>query len=330
VNVSGRAHLLRRRDFIAALGGAAAMLPLAARAQSMPRVAILDFFPSRSSSSTLGPFRQGLRELGYVEGRTIHVEYRSAEQRSDLAAELAADLVRRRFDIIVAFATPAAHAVKQATTTIPVVIAVVDALATGLVASLARPGGNITGVTGASTDTAGKRLELLRELRPGLSRVAFLGATNDPQTRTFLKETQTAADSVRVRLQPVLISGPAEFETAFAAMVAQQAEALIVQPLFLAHRGQLVELATRHRLPVVANQRAFAQAGAIAAYGVDLNSFFGRPALYVDKILKGAKPGDLPVEQPTKFVLVVNLRTAKTLGLTVPPMLLARADEVIE
>jgi putative tryptophan/tyrosine transport system substrate-binding protein len=323
---------MRRREFIA-LAGAAAAWPLAARAQQtgqVPRIAILDFFPSAASSTTLGPFRQGLRDLGYIEGRNIHVEYHSAEQRSDLAAQLAADFVRQRFDIIVTFATPAAHAAKQATTTVPIVIAVADALATGLVSSLARPGGNITGVTSASPDAAGKRLELLREFRPGLTRVAFLGATNDPQTRTFLKETQTAADSIRLHLQPVLISGPEEFEAAFGAMVSQRAEGLIVQPLFVGHRTKLVELANRHRLPLVADQRVFAESGAIATYGVDRNTFFRHPALYVDKILKGAKPSELPVEQPTKFVLVINSKAAKALGIEVPLTMLYRADEVIE
>jgi putative ABC transport system substrate-binding protein len=321
---------MRRRDFIAGIAGAAA-LPLAARAQeTAPRIAVLDFFPSASSATTMEPFRQGLRDLSYVDGRTIIVEYHSAEQRGERAAKLAADLVRRRFDIIVAFATPAAHAAKNATTTIPIVIAVADALATGLVASLARPGGNITGVTSSSPDLAGKRLELLRELRPGLTRVAFLGAANDPNTRTFLRETQAAADSIRVRLQPLLITGPDEFESAFAAMSAERAEGLIVQPLFVGHRSKLVELAARHRLPMLADQRVFAEAGAIVTYGVDRKAFYRHPALYVDKILKGTKPSDLPVEQPTKFELTINLKTAKALGLTIPATVLARADEVIE
>jgi putative tryptophan/tyrosine transport system substrate-binding protein len=210
------------------------------------------------------------------------------------------------------------------------VIAVADATATGLVTSLARPGGNITGVSAASPDAAGKRLELHREFRPGLTRVAFLGATNDPNTRTFLKETQTAADAIRLQLQPVLISGPEEFESAFGTMVSQRAEGVIVQPLFVGHRVKLVELANRHRLPLVSDQRVFAEAGAIATYGVDRSTFYRHPASYVDKILKGAKPTELPVEQPTKFVLVVNLKAAKSLGIEVPLTILYRADEVIE
>ena len=326
---------MRRREFIAAIGVAAAssvFWPLAVRAQTaqVPRIAILDFFPSATSMDSVGPFREGLRELGYIEGRNIHVEYHSAEQRGELAAKLAADFVQRRFDIIVAFATPAAHAVKSATTTIPIVIAVADALATGLVASLARPGGNITGVTSSSADLAGKRLELLRELRPGLARVAFLGAANDPNTRTFVQETKAAADSINVQLQPLLVTGPEEFEAAFTAMIAERTDGLIVQPLFFGHRSKLAELAARHRLPMIADQRRFAEAGALGTYGVDRKTYYRQPAVYVDKILKGAKPADLPVEQPTKFELIINLKVAKVLGLTVPLPLLARADEVIE
>ena len=259
-----------------------------------------------------------MRELGYVDGGNIHVEYHSAEQRSDLAATLAADLVRREVDIIVAVATPAAHAAKNATATIPIVMSVSDPLATGLVASLARPGGNLTGVSSSGPDLAGKRLELLRELRPGLARVAFLGAANDPNTRTFLNETQAAADSIRVRLQPLLVAGPEEFDAAFATMIQERAQGLIVQPLFVGHRAKLAELAARHRLPMMADQRAFAMAGGLAAYGVNRPAMSRRWAFYVDKILKGAKPADLPVELPTKFELVINLKTAKALGLDMP------------
>jgi putative ABC transport system substrate-binding protein len=324
---------MRRRQFITLLGGAAASWPLAARAQDaakIPRIGILDFFSSAASADFLEPFREGLRELGHLEGRNILVEYHSAEQRGERAAAIAADLVKREVDIIVAVATPAAHAAKSATATIPIVISVADPLATGLVASLARPGGNLTGVSSTSPDLAGKRLELLRELRPGLGRVAFLGAANDPNTPTFVNETQAAADSIRVRLQPLLVTGPEEFEAAFAAMIEQGSEGLIVQPLFVGHRGKLAELAARHRLPMIADQTVFARAGGLVAYGVNRRALFRRQAFYVDKILRGAKPPDLPIEQPTKFELVINLKTAKALGLDVPPTLLARADEVIE
>jgi putative ABC transport system substrate-binding protein len=312
---------------------AAAGWPLGARAQDTRKVAhigILDFFPSVTSSDFLQPFNQRLSELGYVEGRSILVEYHSAEQRSERAAAIAADLVRRQIDIIVAIATPAAHAAKSATATIPVVISVADPLATGLVASLARPGGNLTGVSTTSTDLAGKRLEILRELRPGLARVAFLGAANDPNTRTFLNETQAAADSIGVRLQPLLVAGAEEFEAAFAAMIEESSEGLIVQPLFVGQRAKLAELAARHRLPMIADQSAFAVAGGLVAYGVDRRVMFRRVAFYVDRILKGAKPAELPIEQPVKFELTINLKTAKALGLEIPFSLLARAEEVIE
>jgi putative ABC transport system substrate-binding protein len=324
---------MRRRDFITLLSGAAIASPLAARAQQtrkVPRIGILDFFPSAASADFIEPFQQGLRELGYVDGRNIHVEYHSADQRNDLVIMLAADLVRRQVDIIVASATPAAHAAKNATTTIPIVMSVADPLATGLVANLARPSGNVTGITSTGPDLAAKRLELLRDLRPGLARVAFLGAANDPNTRTFLDATQSAAVAIGVRLQPLLVIGPEEFEAAFAAMIRERADGLIVQPLFLGHRAKLVELAVRHRLPMIADQPSFAVAGGIVAYGVDRRVYYRRLAYYVDKILKGAKPADLPVEQPTKFMLVINLKTAKAIGLTVPPTLIARADEVIE
>jgi len=325
---------MRRREFITLLGGAAAVAwPLASRAQQAgrtPLIGILDFFPSAASADSIEHFQQGLRELGYFNGRNIRVEYHSAEQRSDLAATLAADLVRREVEIIVAIATPAAHAAKNATATVPIVMQVSDPLATGLVASLARPGGNLTGVSSSGPDLAGKRLELLRELRPDLARVAFLGAANDPNARTFLNETQGAADSIGVRLQPLLVTGPEEFDAAFAMMIQEHAQGVIVQPLFVGHRAKLAELAARHRMPMVAEQRTFALAGSLAAYGVNRSALSRRWAYFVDKILKGAKPADLPVELPTTFELVINLKTAKALGLEVSPTLLARADEVIE
>jgi putative ABC transport system substrate-binding protein len=322
---------MRRRQFIALVGGAAVAWPVRGGAQEVrkvPRIGILDFFPS--PSDFVEPFHEGLRELGYVDGKNIHIEYQSAEQRSDRAAELAAGYVRREVDIIVAVATPAAHAAKNATETIPIVMMVADPLATGLVASLARPGGNITGVSSSSPDLVGKRLELLREFRPGAARVAFLGAANDPNTRTFVQATEAAATSIGVRLQPLLVTGPDEFDGAFAAMVKERADGLIVQPLFAGHAVKLAALAERHRLPMIADQRAFAVEGALVAYGVNRQVLFRRQAFYVDRILKGAKPADLPVELPTKYYLVVNLKTAKTLGLTIPQSILLRADEAIE
>ena len=249
---------MRRRGFLGVLGGAAAW-PLAARAQTpskIPHVGVLDFFSSAASAEFLSSFHEGLRELGHRDGQNIRVEYHSAEQRSERAAELAADFVRRNVDVIVAVATPAAHAVKQATASIPIVITVADPLATGLVSNLARPGGNITGMSTTATDLAGKRLELLRELRPDTARIAFLGATNDPNTRTFVRETAAAATSLGVQLQPVLVTGPEEFEAAFATMVKERADGLIVQPLFLGHREKLTELALRARIPMIARSAA--------------------------------------------------------------------------
>ena len=323
---------MKRRQFITLIGGAAA-LPFAARAQDprkIPRIGILDFFPSAASADFLEAFRQALLELGHIEDQDILVEYHSAEQHSELAAAIAADLVRSEVDVIVAIATPAAHAAKNATATIPIVMLVADPLATGLITSLARPGGNLTGVSTTSPDLAGKRLEVLRELYPGLDRVAFLGAANDPNTRTFVNETQAAAQTIGVQLQPVLVTGPDEFEAAFASIIKQGSQGLIVQPLFVGHRSKLAELAVTHRLPMIADQAAFARAGGLVAYGINRRTMFRRLAFYVDKILKGAKPADLPIEQPTQFELVINLKTAKTLGIEIPPTVLALADEMIE
>jgi putative tryptophan/tyrosine transport system substrate-binding protein len=322
---------MRRREFIALLGGAATW-PLAARGQGtkVPRIGILDFFPSTVSAEFMEPFQEGLRELGYVDGQNIHVEYHSAEQQHDRATALAAEFVRREIDIIVALATPAAHAVKSATTTIPIVMSVADPVSTGLAASLARPGANLTGVTSTSADLAGKRLELLRELHPSAVRIAFLGAANDPNTVTFVEATQAAAETIGVRVHPLLVTGPQEFETAFAKMVRERTDGLIVQPLFVGHRARLAELALQNRLPLIADQSQFVTSGALATYGINRDILFRRLAYYIDRILKGAKPADLPIEQPTIFHLTINLKTAKALGLDVPSTLLARADEVIE
>ena len=284
-------------------GGCVAARGARAAAAKSPPHRHPGLFPSAQSADVIEPFQQALHELGYVDGGNIQVEYHSAEQRSDLAGALAADLVRRETDIIVALATPAAHAAKNATASIPIVISVSDALATGLVASLARPGGNLTGVSASTTDLAGKLPGLIRELCPDLVRIAFLAATNDPNARTFLDATQAAADSMGLRLQPLLVAGPEEFDAAFATMIKESAQGLIVQPLFVGHRGRLAELAARHHLPMIANRREFAVAGALAAYAVSGAWQIRRLAFYVDKILKGAKPRDLPVEQPTKFDL---------------------------
>ena len=324
---------MRRREFIALLGGATITWPLAAHAQPdrVPRIGVLWWFTSAQAEHVTETFRQALREAGYIEGQNIAVEHHFAEGRSDRAAEIAAELVRRPIDVIVAHATPSAHAAKNATQTIPVVLAPVsDPVATGLVASLARPGGNITGVSDMSPDLAAKRLELLREVLPGMTRVGFLGSMRDPNTRTFLRETQAAAETLGLQLQSVLVAGPEQFESAFDTLTQGRAEALIIQPIFTDHRARIVELATRHRLPTISVYRLFPEAGALMSLGPSIPELYRRAAVYVDKILKGAKPGDLPIEQPTTFALAINLKTAKAFGITIPEPVLVRADEVIE
>jgi putative ABC transport system substrate-binding protein len=328
---------MQRRDFLGVLGGAAAW-PLAARAQqtrTVPRIGILMPGPSVLSAS-LNAFYQGLHELGYTEGQNIAIERRYGEWKLDRLPELAAELVRLKVDVIVAWSTPPARAAKQATSTIPIVAAVMaDPVGDELVASLARPGGNVTGTTFLGPELIAKRLGLLKETVPGLSRVAALWhprAYGEQTMGVVLKETEVAARSLGLQLQLVQAFGPDDFDSAFSAMIRERAGALIVLPspmLFTEHR-RIVDLAVKNRLPAMYQAREFVDAGGLMSYGANLDDLFRRSATYVDKILKGAKPADLPVEQPTKFELVINLKTAKALGLTVPPTLLARADEVIE
>jgi len=295
----------------------------------VPRVGVLRFGSPPPADRFAEPFRQGLRELGYIEGQTIIVEYRWAGT-SDRAAELAAELVRLKVDVIVAFVTPAAYAAKNATRAIPIVVSAADPVGTGLVASLARPGGNITGVSLMLPDLAGKRLELIREALPGVARVAFLAHGAGPAAPLFIRETQVAAQKLGVRIQPVIVEGPEEFEGAFSAMRREQAGALIVQPIFTEHRQRIVALAAKNRLPTISDPREFADAGGLMSYGPNLREIYRRAATYVDKILKGTKPADLPVDQPTRFEMVINMKTAKALGLTFPPSILIRADQVIQ
>lgn len=277
--------------------------------------------------------REGLRELGYVEGQNIVFEHRFVDGKIDRLPEHAAELVRLKVDVIMARSTPVVRAVKNATNTIPIVISVPDAVGSGLVASLARPGGNITGTSSIMPELAGKRLELLREILPKLSRVAFLAHAGDPSHPQFIKELQEAAESVRLQVQPMVVKGPEEFESAFAAMARERAGAVIVQPLFAGVLGvakPIAELATKNRLPTISDGLRFADAGGLIYYGPDQLALWRRIPIYVDKILKGANPGELPVEQPRKFELIINLKTAKQLGLTIPPNVLARADRVIK
>jgi putative tryptophan/tyrosine transport system substrate-binding protein len=334
---------MQRRYFMTLIGGAAAAWPLAVRAQQptgpvgkMPRIGILMPGSSVSSEATLKAFYQGLHELAYFEGRNLAIERREAEWKSDRLQGLAAELVRHEVDIIVAWSTPAARAAKRATNTIPIVAAVMaDPVEDELVTSLAQPGGNLTGTTFLGPELIAKRLQLLREVVPGLSRVAALWHPTAYGERTMagvLREIEGAARTLGMQLQLAPASGPDDFAGTFSAMTKERAEAFIVLPspmLFGEHR-RIVDLAAENRLPGMYQAREFVDAGGLMSYGVDLPDLFRRSAKYVDKILKGAKPAELPVEQPTKFELVINLKTARVLGLTVSRDFLLIADDVIE
>ena len=310
---------------------------LAAEAQLaayMPRIGYLQGSVAANPQLREG-FLQGLRDLGYVEGRNVVIEYRDAEGQFDRFPALAADLVARKVDVIMATSTPSALAAKRATRSIPIVFAAADPVASGLVTSLARPGGNVTGLAGLVPDLAGKRLELLKQIVPGVSRIAVLwhpGGFDEGADKEMLKEADIAARALGIRLQVVEARGPDDFERAFSDMSRARAGAVTVQStsIFLMEKRRLVGLAARNRLPAIYLLREFVDAGGLVSYGPNFADMCRRAATYVDKILKGAKPGDLPVEQPTKFELVINLKTAKALGLTIPPSLLQRADQVIE
>ncbi len=279
-------------------------------------------------------FRQGLRDLGWVEGKNIVIEYRWAEGSSDRWADLAADLVRLKVDVILAGNTQAAVAAKNATRTIPIVMGTAgDPVAIGLVASLAQPGGNVTGLSfSAGVEMFTKELEILKETVPTIRRVAVLSNPANPAHAFWTKDTQPAARSLGVQLQILEARGPQEFDTAFAAMARERAGALLVlaDSSFGLHRARLQGLAAKNRLPAMYGSREYAEAGGLMSYGVDVRDNFRRSATYVDKILKGAKPADLPVEQPTKFELVINMKTAKALGLAIPQAVLLRGDQVLE
>jgi putative ABC transport system substrate-binding protein len=327
-----------RRTFIGTLTGGLLALPLAAEAQEAAKVARIGFLAGNLASNPHLPeaFRQGLRDLGYVEGRNLVIEYRDAEGKFERIPALAAELVALKVDVIVAPGTPAALAAKQATKTIPIVfIALADPVTSGLVTSLARPGGNVTGLSFLSPELVGKRLEHLKQAVPGLSRVAVLWQPGDVPERTAMnmrKEAEVAAGALEVRVQFFEAPGSADFDRAFSDMTKARAGALTVftSAMFFTERRRLVDLAAKSRLPAVYPWREGADAGGLMAYGPNLLDLYRRAATYVDRILKGAKPSDLPVEQPTKFGLVINLKTAKALGLTIPPSLLQRADQVIE
>ncbi len=311
--------------------------PLTTDAEQAGKVARIGFLGARSASDTspqLDAFRQRLRELGWVEGQNIVIESRYADGRYERFSDLAAELVRLKPDVIFAHATAAAQAAQRATTTIPIVFtAVGDPVGSGLVASLARPGGNITGLAFyAGLEIAGKQLHLLKEVVPKVSKVAVLWNSSNPASAGAVRETEVAARSLGVQLQLLQARSPNEFDSAFAAMTRGRAGALmvIVDPMFNLHRRRLADLAAKGRLPAMYGVADHVEAGGLLAYAPNFNDLFRRAATYVDKILKGTKPADLPVEQPTKFELVINLKTAKALGLTIPQSVLLRADEVIQ
>jgi len=319
-----------------ALGAMLLALSVPAEAQQPAKVPRIGFLSGASPSAQLArieAFRQGLRELGYVEGKNIVIEYRYAEAKLDRLPALAAELVRLKVDIIVTAGSPATRPAKEATATIPIVMAQdPDPVGNGFVASLARPGGNITGLATLAPEISGKQLELLKEIVPKLSRVAVLGTSTRPGTAQSLKETELAAGALGVKLQYLDVLGPKDIETAFRAASKGRADAVLVlgSPVFTFQRTQIVELAVKSRLPAIYWRSDFVEAGGLMTYGVNVNDLDRRAATYVDKILKGAKPADLPVEQPKKFELIINLKAAKQIGLTIPPNVLARADRVIK
>jgi putative ABC transport system substrate-binding protein len=321
---------MKRREFIATLSSVVATWPLAAVAQGkLARIGalVLSSADGQGLSRTL---QDGLREQGYIEGQNFSLKVSSADGNTDRLPELAAELVRMPVDVIVATFTPCALAAKQATTTIPIVMAAVaDPLGAGLVQSLARPGGNITGFSNMAAETAGKSVELLRDALPSLRRVAVLVNPDDPFTRPLLEQVHLAGRTYGIAISPVaMVRGPDEVEAAFAKMKEEGAEAVVVQGIFFSRT--VADLATKYRLPSASVLRQFAQAGGLMSYGADVPDIFRRSAVLIHKILLGAKPADLPVELPTKFELVINLKTAKALGVDVPWFLQQRADEVIE
>jgi putative tryptophan/tyrosine transport system substrate-binding protein len=332
-----------RRKLIVALGAGALSAPFGSFAQQqskVSRIGILSpgapFDAGRNPSALavlFGALRESLRELGYVEGQNIAVESRWAEGNYERLPGLAAELVGLKVDVIVTYGTPASQAAKRATGSVPIVMAaIIDPVASGIITNLARPGGNLTGQSMMSPDLVGKQLEMLKEVIPKLSRVALLSNPANPGNAPQVQHGQDAARALGVRIQPLKASTPSEIDSAFAAMTNEQAGAFIVvvDAMLLDHRIRIADLAARRRLPAIYGLSDHAEAGGLMAYGPNRLVMFHHAATYVDKILKGAKPGDLPVEQPTKFELTVNMKTAKALGITIPNSILVRAGKVIE
>ena len=326
---------MERRTFMAMVSGGLLTAPLAAEAQpgKIPRLCFLTFDPGTPQSTRFTQFFQGLRDLGYVDGRSIAIDYLSVDGKAERFPALAADCVRLKADVIVVTTTPGAQAAKNATRTIPIVLlALGDPVATGLVTSLARPGGNVTGVTQMSSGLAAKRLELLKEAVPRISRVLVLSYLVDAIAPPQVKELETAARSLGVKLLVQDIRTADDLPAAFDAGARERVEGFLTtaESVFVVQRKRVVELAAQHRMPGMYPYRLVVDAGGLMAYDSYTSELQTRAAIYVDKILKGAKPADLPIEQPTKFELVINLKTAKALGLTIPQSLLRRADELIQ
>jgi putative ABC transport system substrate-binding protein len=327
---------MKRRELITLLGGAMACWSLAARAQQTARLPSIGFLTAGilgEGNPGLQALRESLRQLGWVEGKTIVINYRYAENHNDRLPKLAAELVHLNVDVIVAAGTLAPLAAKRATTTIPIVMTSAgDPLETGLVASLARPGGNVTGLSLMMSDVSGKRLELLKELVPRLARVAVLWNSTNPYPKVVFKETQDAARTLGIDVQSLGVKDPADLAAAFGLVRQKRPDGFLTidDPFTVSQLNQILDFAAANRLPAIYGLEEFAEAGGLMSYGASVPDLYRRAAAYVDKILRGAKPGELPVEQPTKFDLVINLKTAKALGLSVPQTLLVTADHVIE
>jgi putative ABC transport system substrate-binding protein len=324
-------NILRLLAIIMTLVGCVGLAD-AQQAGKIPRIGFLR--TAAPPESYIEAFRQGLKELGYIEGKNIALEYRWAEGKIDQLPELAAELARLKVDVIVTDGTPPALAARKASSTTPIVMASSgDPVGTGLITSLARPGGNITGLTSINAELGGKALELLKEIVPRLTHVAILGAEDSPVHTLFLKNTEAPARALGLKLIPLLFRGPDDYESAFRTATKERANAILVRGVPFtssAHRKRLVDLAAKSRLPAIYETRDLADTGGLISYGADRVDMFRRAATYVDKILKGTKPADLPVEQPTKFELVINLKAAKQIGLTIPQSVLYRADKVIK
>jgi putative ABC transport system substrate-binding protein len=327
---------MRRREFIAALGGAAVVGPHAARAQQpgkIWRVGVLDTVPATLNVANIDAFRQELRRLGYVDGTNLIIEYRSSAGRPERFPDLAAELLQLHVDLIVTRGTPAVLAAKKATATLPIVMAAIgEPVETGVIASLAKPGGNVTGLSSFVTELTAKRVEIMREVVSAVSRIALLDNMANGSVPAQWDETKRAAAILGMQSHLYDVRKPEDIEAAFVAMAAQHTDALLVglDSVVIANRARVVELAAKQRLPAIYASREFVESGGLLSYGPHYGDLYRRAAIYADKIFKGAKPADLPVEQPTKLEIIINLKAARALGLTMPPTLLARADEVIE